>query len=106
MFLIASCFHCDIWLGLISNSLESSASVFCSLIAAKATLALNLFMDFLRFVVFFPNVLYPLQNYSFFTLTHALNSGVHYSFSGDEEMATITHELGHVLGVGVLLSHK
>ena len=51
----------------------------CFRICALATMALNLFVNFLRFVVIFPNVFYPLQNYSFFTLTHALNSGVHYT---------------------------
>ncbi len=48
---VASCFHCYIRLGLTSNSFESSANVICSLIAAKATIALNLFVNFLRFVV-------------------------------------------------------
>ena len=79
MFLIASCFQSDIWLGLTSNSFESSASVFCSFIAANATMALNLFVNFLRFVVIFPYV-FALAKLLFFTLTPALNFGVHYSF--------------------------
>ena len=86
MFLIASCFQSDIWLGLTSNSFESSANVFCSLIAANATVAFNLFVNFLRFVVILPFVFYPLQNYSFFTLTLALNSGVHYTISCREKL--------------------
>ena len=60
-------FHSDIWLGLTSNSFESSASVFCSFIAANATVALNLFVNFLRFVVIFPCV-FALAKLLFFHL--------------------------------------
>ena len=53
------------WLGLTSNSFESSANVFCSLIAAKATMALNLFVNFLRFVVISPKVFIPCKTTHF-----------------------------------------
>ena len=82
MFLIASCFHCDIWLGLTSNSFDSSASVFCSLIAAKATMALNLFVNFLRLVVIFPNAFIPCKTAHFSPyLLHSILGNIIHEFS-------------------------
>ena len=83
-------------------------------------MALNLFVNFLRVVVNFPNVFYPLQNHSFFTLTHALILGniisncicaakvrfFFYSPEGKVKVAGAVDNISHVLAFSLGFRHE